>query len=71
MIDIECPHCHCRFSAWHRASINLELDDLDDEYLRANSVKKCPECGKDVHLDTLIVDEDGAWRFDTQEGNRD
>ncbi|HUT09378.1 MAG TPA: hypothetical protein VMY42_02690 [Thermoguttaceae bacterium] len=32
-IDVECPKCGQVYSDWYRPSINLTLDDLDDEYL--------------------------------------
>ena len=46
----------------YRASINLELDDFDDEYLEEATSSKCKHCGHVVKHDSLIVGEDGVWR---------
>ena len=44
-IEVECPKCRQVYSDWYRPSINLTLDDFDDEYLEAASTSTCPECG--------------------------
>jgi endogenous inhibitor of DNA gyrase (YacG/DUF329 family) len=62
MITVECPQCGTRYDDWHRASINLALDDFDAEYLRRASTATCPNCSYVVELDTLVVDGD-VWRF--------
>jgi len=57
-ITVECPKCGARYQDWHRASMNLDLDDFDEEYLREASTATCPSCGQVVELDTLIVEGD-------------
>ena len=32
-IEIRCPKCGTDYKDWYRASINLMLDDLNEEYL--------------------------------------
>ncbi len=62
-ITITCPKCQKPFETWHRASMNLRLDDFDEEYIREATVKTCPHCGVKIHLDSLIVGKDGVWHF--------
>jgi len=61
-ITVECPKCATRYDDWYRPSINLDLDDFDEEYLRRASTATCPECGHVVELNTLVVKGD-VWRF--------
>ena len=66
-ITITCPRCGTSFEDWCRPSINLALGEkFSDEYLREATVKTCPHCKAEIHLDTLIVGEDGVWRIGTQ-----
>lgn len=60
-ITIECPSCGKEFQTWWRPSINLQLVDFDEDYLREATVKTCPNCKAEVRLDALIVDEEGNW----------
>jgi hypothetical protein len=41
-----------------QASVNLDLDDFDDDYLRQCSTATCPRCATVTEFDTLIVSED-------------
>lgn len=66
-IESECPQCHQRFKAWYRESINLSLGDMTEKDVERWSVKVCPECKVKIILDTLVVDEDGAWRVGDDE----
>jgi len=61
-VVVECPSCGNRYEDWHRASINLDLDDFDEEYLREASTATCPKCRHVVELDTLILTGD-VWRL--------
>ena len=61
-ITVYCPSCGKDYEDWYRASINLELDDFDDEYLEEATSSKCKHCGHVVKHDSLIVGEDGIWR---------
>ena len=61
-ITVECPRCGVLYRDWHRASINLDLDDLDEEYLRQATTARCPSCKLVVKLSTLVVEGD-VWRF--------
>ena len=61
-INVECPKCGARYDDWHRPSINLDLDNFDEEYLRRASTATCPSCGHVVELRTLVVEGD-VWRF--------
>ena len=61
-ITVECPGCGQSYRDWWRPSINLALDDFDEEYLDQASSATCDHCGMKVCLDTLIVRvEDGTW----------
>jgi hypothetical protein len=61
-IRVECARCGVHFDDWRRPSVNLALDDFDDDYLRQASTATCPECGHVHELSTLVVDGD-VWRF--------
>jgi hypothetical protein len=63
-IEVECPRCASVYEDWYRASINLGLDDFDDEYLRKAATATCPTCGHVIELETLVV-EHGVWRWGT------
>lgn len=60
-IDIECPECGEVYRDWYRASINLALDDFDDEYIEEASTATCPSSGYKVTISTLIIERDGTW----------
>ena len=44
-IEVICEECGEVFVDWVRDSINLSLDDFDDEYLEEASSVTCPKCG--------------------------
>jgi hypothetical protein len=56
------PSCGREYEDWTRGSVNLDLDDFDDDYVRRASTATCPSCGFVVELDALVV-KDGVWRF--------
>ena len=60
-ITVECPKCRHRYQDWYRASLNLDIEDFSDNYIRRASTATCPECGTVVELGTLVV-ADGIWR---------
>ena len=62
-ITIRCPSCGETFEDWWRPSINLQLDDFDEEYIKSATIKTCPYCGVEVRLGTLIVDKEGVWHL--------
>lgn len=62
-IQVKCPKCGTSYRSWHRPSINLQLDDFDDEYIESVTTATCPNCGLKVHLGALIVREDGTWEI--------
>ena len=55
-IEVKCPECSRKYRAWCRPSINLGLDDFDQEYIREASSATCPHCGYKVDLSVPIVD---------------
>ena len=59
-IKVQCPARGRRFEDWHRPSINLDLDDFDDAYLREASSATCPACGHVSDLGMLVV-KDNVW----------
>ena len=60
-IRVACPSCGREYEDWTRGSVNLDLDDVDDDYLRACSTATCPSCGHVVALGTLVV-IGNVWR---------
>ena len=60
-IRVVCPSCDREYEDWTRGSVNLDLDDFDEEYLRACSTATCPSCGYAVALDTLVI-SGNIWR---------
>lgn len=63
-ITVRCPACKHKYEDWYRASVNLELDDFDDDYVRKASTATCPQCGHVVECGVLVVDQDGTWRME-------
>ena len=61
-ITVEYPECSAVYGDWFRASMNLMLDDFDEDYIDEASSATCPNCGHRVDLDVLIIEEDGVWR---------
>ena len=64
-IRVRCPECETRYEDWYRPSINLALDDFDEEYLRQATTATCPECGHMVDPGSLVVRADGTWELPT------
>jgi DNA-directed RNA polymerase subunit RPC12/RpoP len=62
-ITVQCPKCEHTYQDWYRPSINLSLDDFDDEYIEKASTASCPSCGHKVRLNVLTVGKDGIWEF--------
>ena len=58
-IRVECPDCGHLYSDWYRPSINLSLDDFDDDYLEEASTTTCPECGVKYDLGTVFARRGG------------
>ncbi len=61
-IIVGCPDCGLVYKDWYRASLNLDLDDFDEAYVREASTATCPNCDRLVEIGTLSV-RDGIWRF--------
>ena len=61
-IEVECPRCASVYNDWYRASINFDLDDFDEEYLREAATATCPHCRHVIDLEMLVV-EHGIWRW--------
>jgi len=54
-ITIICPNCQHIYDDWSRASLNLDLEYFDDEYIDECSSAVCPKCQHKVNFATLIV----------------
>ena len=65
-ITVLCPKCWHLYQDWFRGSVNLDLDDFDEEYLDQCSSATCPECQHKVSLDVLVV-EGGVFRVGSSE----
>jgi hypothetical protein len=66
-ITIQCPRCGEVYEDWYRATVNLGLDDFDEEYLRQCSTAACPKCGHEVKFDLLVVERDGKFSIGPRE----
>jgi NAD-dependent SIR2 family protein deacetylase len=60
---VRCPKCGHVYEDWHRASLNLELDDFDDEYIDQATSSTCPRCKHKINHDALVVRPDGIWEM--------
>ena len=60
-ITITCPKCGETYKDWYRPSMNLMLDDFDDDYIEEMSSVTCPSCETKVGMGSLVVDEDGTF----------
>jgi DNA-directed RNA polymerase subunit RPC12/RpoP len=65
-ITVICPKCWAEYRDWIRPSINLALDDFDEEYLDQATSATCPKCMHKVSIDVLIVREDGVWELGSE-----
>ncbi|HUP27620.1 MAG TPA: hypothetical protein VM409_04225 [Chloroflexia bacterium] len=59
-VIVECPQCGHTYKDWVRRSVNLTLDNFDDEYLDQCSSATCPACGHKVYFSTMVV-KDGNF----------
>ena len=62
-ITITCPKCGETYKDWYRPSINLMLDDVDDDDIEEMSSVTCPSCETKVRMGSLVVGEDGTFGF--------
>lgn len=62
-ITVHCPKCGIDYQDWWRPSINLALDDFDDDYIEAATTSTCPSCGYKVAHHVLLVGKDRVWRI--------
>ncbi len=60
-IIIRCPLCNRIYRDWWRPSMNLALDNFDEDYIRKASTATCPNCGYKIDLSVLIVDREGIF----------
>lgn len=69
-IEVECPACGTRYEDDWRPSINLGLgEEWTPEEIEEATSATCPECGRRVALDALVVDGD-VWRSPDRAGRR-
>lgn len=61
-VTVQCPSCQHVYTDWHRASVNLDLDDFDEEYVDECSSAVCPKCQHKVYFSTLTV-KGGVFQF--------
>lgn len=54
-IEVTCPDCGHFCLDWYRLSINLSLDDLDDECLEEATTTTCPGCGVKYDVGVLFA----------------
>ena len=60
-ITVTCPKCGETYKDWYRPSMNLMLDDFDDDYIEEMSSVTCPSCETKVRVGSLVVGEDGTF----------
>jgi predicted nucleic-acid-binding Zn-ribbon protein len=58
-VTIICPNCGTQYKDWFR-SVNLDLDDFDEQYVDECSSAVCPKCKHKVYFETLVV-KNGAF----------
>jgi len=68
-IQVTCPQCGHIYQDWYRPSINLNLDDFDDEYIERATTATCPLCQFKVFLGGLVVDRQGRWTVNPAKSN--
>jgi len=61
IVTVKCPKCGKVYEDWYRPSVNLMMDNFDEEYLDKCSSAICPDCGYKVRFNNLIVDKDGTF----------
>ena len=54
-IEVVCPDCGQKYVDWYCPSLNLSLDNFDDDYLEEASTKTCPRYGVKYDLGTLFA----------------
>ena len=62
-ILIKCPKCGFVFMDFIRGSINLNLDNFDDEYMDKCMFATCPKCDTRINKGVFIVGKDGVFNF--------
>ena len=60
-INVVCPNCGLKYQDWWRPSVNLQLDNFDEEYLDQCRSAVCPCCNFKVYFENLIVDKEGNF----------
>ena len=60
-VRVRCPSCAYEYDDWFRPSLNLAIENLEDDYVREATTATCPRCGMTVHLGSIIVGADGVW----------
>lgn len=61
--NVVCPKCEHQYIAFYRASMNQQLDNFSEAYIKKMSTAVCPKCKTPVQFDTLVVRDDGAWEM--------
>ncbi len=64
-IQVVCPDCGNVYEDWYRPSINLSLDNFDDEYVEQATTSTCPKCQHKVAFGALIFEAGGRWAMRT------
>lgn len=54
-VIVQCPKCNRQYEDWYRGSVNLDLDDFDQEYIDRCSSAVCPHCNHKVYFNNLVV----------------
>jgi ribosomal protein L7/L12 len=62
-ISVECPGCGLWYDSVYRPSMNLMLDDFDDEYIERMSTATCPSCGCKARLGVLVVTRPATFQL--------
>jgi hypothetical protein len=65
-VEVCCPNCSSVYRDWYRPSLNLDLDDFDDDYIDAASSAVCPSCGHKIYFDSLVVIDNVFFTDDGQ-----
>lgn len=62
-ITVRCPECDHVYEDWWRPSMNLGVDDFDEQYITEATSSTCPQCGYRIQHESLVVSEDGVFQL--------
>lgn len=62
MIIVKCSNCGNEYEDWYRGSINLDIDNFDNEYVEKATTTICYKCKNKELLGSVII-KDNDWKL--------